>query len=369
MTPLERYQHDLKREEFTYDKAQEKAVTHLQRLHDELLAARRGSRFSQGLSWMTRKAAHWRGQNGIKGLYLWGGVGRGKTYLMDTFFHALPFDDKERIHFHHFMRGIHYELKDLKEKRDPLQYVADGFAKRACVLCFDEFHVADITDAMLLGNLLKALFERGVTLVATSNEAPDRLYWEGLQRERFLPAIELIKEHTLVLNVDGGIDYRLRALEKAEIYHHPLDEGAAVSLARSFKRMARDRGILGEVIEIDGRTISTLQHAEGIVWFDFEEICGKPRGPSDYIELALRYHTLFISNIPQMGNEENDKVKRFMILVDTLYNHNVKLIASASAKPGDLYTGQQLLQPFKRTVSRLEEMQSHDYLARQHNPY
>jgi cell division protein ZapE len=221
---------------------------------------------------------------------------------------------------------------------------------------------------MLLGGLLKALFERGVTLVATSNEAPDQLYWGGLQRERFLPAIELIKEHTLVWNVDGDVDYRLRSLGKAEIYHCPLDEGAEQSLAKTFRNMASNKGISNGSIEIDGRYISAIQYTDGVAWFDFEAICGKPCGPSDYIELALRYHTLLISNIPIMDDEDNDKAKRLMTLVDTVYDRSVKLIVSANATPCELYTGRQLAESFKRTISRLEEMRSHDYLAKQHLP-
>jgi cell division protein ZapE len=367
MTPLERYQQDLKRDDFTHDKAQEAAVLQIQRLYDDLVAARYRPRFSGGLS-LVRRITDWGGQRPVKGLYLWGGVGRGKTFLMNTFFHNLPFDNKLRIHFHHFMQKVHRELNALREKQDPLQLVAGKFSEQTRVLCFDEFHVGDITDAMLLGGLLKALFERGVTLVATSNEAPDRLYWGGLQRERFLPAIELIKEHTLVWNVDGDVDYRLRSLEKAEIYHCPLDEGAEQSLARSFGNLASNKGISDGSIEIDGRYISALRHTDGVAWFDFEEICGKPLGPSDYIELALRYHTLLISNIPIMSDKDNDKAKRLMTLVDTIYDHSVKLIASANAVPAGLYTGSQLAQPFKRTASRLEEMQSHDYLAKQHLP-
>lgn len=234
------------------------------------------------------------------------------------------------------------------------------------MICFDEFHVSDITDAMLLGRLLKALFDRGVTLVATSNEAPDRLYWNGLQRERFLPGIELIKTHTRVMHLEGEIDYRLRALEKAEIYHSPLDPEAERSLAESFENIAASPGRSGKEIEINGRSIPTLRLAEGVVWFKFDTICGGAWGPSDYIEIARCYQTVVISNIPVMDDKDNDALKRLITLVDEFYDRNVKLIASAEAIPEKLYTGQGLSQQFQRTMSRLEEMRSHAYLARQH---
>jgi cell division protein ZapE len=246
--------------------------------------------------------------------------------------------------------------------------VADGFARQARVICFDEFHVSDITDAMLLSGLLEALYERGVTLVATSNQPPDKLYAGGLQRDRFLPAIALIKQHCVVINVDSGIDYRLRFLDSAEIYHHPLDERAGQVLGSAFTHLAPDTGSVGAQIEIEGRHIQTVRCADGVVWFDFRAICDGPRGPADYIELARLFQTVLIANIPQMGEDQNDQARRLMTLVDEFYDRNVKLIMTAAVPVPALYTGKRLASSFERTISRLVEMQSHEYLALQHEP-
>lgn len=363
--PIERYAADLKRDDFHRDPAQEYALQHLQRLYEELVKEQnRQQGFLERIFGRSREED----PQLVKGLYLWGGVGRGKTYLMDCFFECLPFDDKSRMHFHRFMRFVHHELKGLGEGLDPLQTIADRLRQRARVLCFDEFHVADITDAMLLGRLLAALFERGVTLVATSNQAPDKLYWDGLQRAQFLPAIELIKQYTEVIHLDGNVDYRLRTLEKAEIYHCPLDDAARVSLNASFERMASEIGTRDEVLEVEGRGIQTVRCADGLVWFEFDEICAGPRGAADYIEIGLCYHTVLVSNVPVMGGTMDDQAKRFMTMVDEFYDRNVKLIVSAMAEPGDLYTGSRHAKSFKRTVSRLQEMRTHDYLSRQHLP-
>lgn len=297
-----------------------------------------------------------------------GGVGRGKTYIIDSFYDSLPFKEKQRIHFHRFMQMVHAQLRNLNEVSDPLLTVADNIASETEVLCFDEFHVSDITDAMLLSGLLKALFERGVVLVTTSNEAPDQLYWDGLQRERFLPAIELIKEYTEVVNVDSGVDYRLRFLDKAEIYHSPLDDKAMASLGINFNHIAPNEVTEGLPIEIEGRMIQTIRHADGVVWFDFDAICDGPRGPADYIEIARLFQTVLISDIPIMDEMTNDKARRFMTLIDEFYDRNVKLIVTAAAKPSGLYCGKRLSKLFLRTISRLEEMHTHDYLAKQHIP-
>ncbi|MFQ5660173.1 MAG: cell division protein ZapE, partial [Gammaproteobacteria bacterium] len=302
----------------------------------------------------------------VKGLYLWGGVGRGKTCIVDAFFECLPLSRKKRIHFHRFMQKVHHELKQLHNDRDPLQIVADIFAKKATVICFDEFHVSDITDAMLLGGLLKALFERGVTLVATSNEHPDQLYSDGLQRKRFLPAIELIKAHTQVVEVESGIDYRLRYLDKAEIYHQPLNGHAERMLRLNFDHMAPDQGKVNGTIEIEGRKIRTVRCADGVVWFDFMAICDGPRGAADYIEIGCQFQTVLIANVPRMDDQHHDRTKRFMTLVDEFYDRNVKLFLSAADSPDNLYLGKRFAKQFKRTSSRLVEMQSHDYLGRQH---
>jgi cell division protein ZapE len=308
------------------------------------------------------------GPPAVRGLYLWGGVGRGKTYLVDTFFDALPLERKQRIHFHSFMRAVHAELKQLQNQQDPLRVVARRFAETARVICLDEFFVSDITDAMLLYGLLKELFARGVTLITTSNIEPDGLYRDGLQRARFLPAIALLKQHLDVLNVDGGVDYRLRYLEKAEIYHYPLDERADQILNDLFDHIAPEPGHRGGDVEIEGRYIPTLREADGIVWFNFRAICDGPRGTADYIELARCYHTVLISNLPVMDWQMENQARRFVNLVDEFYDRGVKLILSAAAPVLELYRGEKLKFEFQRTVSRLQEMQSHEYLERPHLP-
>lgn len=363
MTPLERYLAYSQREDFSADPAQRIAVEHTQVLYDLLLTE---YAHEDGIVTRIKKVLGGESRSAVKGIYFWGGVGRGKTLIVDTFYDCLPFTEKKRIHFHRFMQMIHHELKQLKFKENPLYIIADKIVTDTRVLCFDEFHVTDITDAMLLGGLLKALFERGLILVATSNEAPDQLYRDGLQRDRFLPAIELIKTHTNVINVDSGIDYRLRFLDKAEIYHFPLDENAGQMLHENFSHIALGKGSDNVVLEIEGRPINTVRCADGVSWFDFSDLCDGPRGPADYIEIARLYQTVLIANVPVMEEADNDRAKRFMILVDEFYDRNVKLIITAAANPAHLYLGKRLAQPFQRTVSRLNEMSTHDYLAKQH---
>jgi cell division protein ZapE len=364
MGPLERYRQDLQRPGFSHDPAQEHAVRQLQRMFDELIAreAERADR-----PW-------WRGfvrekpRPPVKGLYFWGGVGRGKTYLVDTFFDALPFERKMRLHFHRFMRRVHAELRRLQGEKNPLDIVAEQFASEVVVLCFDEFFVSDIGDAIILGSLMGKLFERGVSLVATSNIVPDRLYEDGLQRARFVPAIELIKIHTDVINVDSGVDYRLRVLEKAEIFHWPLDAGADASLEKSFASLAQDHVHVGEIIEINGRPIQTRKWAEGVLWCDFRALCDGPRSQNDYIEIACEFHSVLLGNVPGLGERVDDQAKRFINLVDEFYDRNVKLILSSERPVDELYTGGGLSFEFRRTRSRLLEMQSREYLARPHKP-
>ncbi|KAB7624449.1 cell division protein ZapE [Alkalilimnicola sp. S0819] len=363
MTPWERYQADLKRPEFTHDPAQETAVRHLQQLYEALLARPEPGMIERIWSRLRRERP-----GPERGLYFWGGVGRGKTYLVDTFFECLPFEDKRRLHFHRFMHWAHAELKQLKNAQDPLEIVAERFAAEARVICFDEFFVSDIADAMILGGLLRGLFARGVTLVATSNIPPQELYKDGLQRERFLPAIELIQRHTTVLNVDGGTDYRLRFLEQAEIYHTPLDEGADRVLGEDFRQIAGEPGREGEPLEVEGRSIPTRRLADGVVWFDFKALCDGPRSQSDYIEIAREFHTVLVSGVPEFHRERDDQARRFISLVDEFYDRNVVLILSAERLPEQLYTGRRLAFAFERTVSRLQEMQSREYLARAHRP-
>jgi cell division protein ZapE len=368
-TPLERYHQDLQRPGFIKDAAQQNVVEHTQQLHDQLIEAVKKQQSQGGLAKLYQKYFLKQKIPPVRGIYLWGGVGRGKTYLLDSFYHSLPFPQKMRIHFHRFMRQIHQELKTLKKTQNPLTIVATRLAKQARVICLDEFHVADITDAMLLSRLLKALFEQQVTLVATSNIAPDDLYQNGFQRDRFLPAIALIKQHTQVIKADSEVDYRLRALETAEIYHYPLDEKAEQKLRESFQDIAPDEGRLNIKLDINGRKMPTLRCAEGIVWFDFQELCNIPRAVADYIELARCFNTVIISNIKAMDDEdEKEHILRLINLVDEFYDRNVKLIISAQVPPEQLYTGVRHALQFQRTASRLKEMGSHAYLERPHLP-
>lgn len=368
MTPLERYRADLQQPGFIPDPAQQQAVEHLQRLYEQLVAAEQAGR-QPGLAqkligkWMRPKTVE-----PIRGLYFWGGVGRGKTYLMDAFYDALPFERKMRAHFHRFMQRVQRELKALSGEKNPLQLIARQLADEARVICFDEFFVSDIADAMILGGLFQSLFGHGVTLVATSNIEPDGLYKDGLQRARFLPAIALLKQHTLVLNVDGGTDYRLRTLEQAELYHYPLDGAADEGLQSSFRALAPEAGQENQALEIEGRKIVARRVADDVVWFDFAELCDGPRSQNDYIELAREFHTVLLGNIPQMGEGRDDQARRFINLIDEFYDRNVKLVVAAAVSLAELYTGTRLAFEFERTRSRLLEMQSREYLAREHRP-
>lgn len=365
LTPLDKYKNDLRSDDFTADPAQKRAVMQMQKLFEVLTEQ---PRKENNLLGRIKSLLRINKKQNITGLYFWGGVGRGKTYLVDCFYECLPIENKSRIHFHRFMQNVHQELKQLKNVESPLNIVADRLADQTRVLCFDEFHVSDITDAMLLAGLLKALFDRGVVLVTTSNQHPDQLYLGGLQRERFLPAIELIKNNTEVVNIDSGIDYRLQFLDHAEIYHSPLDDRANAMLEDDFIHVSPDTGSKDATLEIEGRLIQTVRCGDGVVWFDFKALCDGPRGPADYIEIARQFQTVLLANIPIMDDHENDMVKRFITLVDEFYDRNVKLIITADAVPNGLYTGSRLAEAFKRTISRLEEMRTHDYLAKQHIP-
>ncbi|MEZ5524605.1 MAG: cell division protein ZapE [Pseudomonadales bacterium] len=364
MTPLERYQHDLDDGVLQPDVAQAEAVQQLQRLYEELVR----SAPAEGGSLLKKLFRKQEAAVVPKGLYFWGGVGRGKTYLMDAFYDSLPFEQKMRVHFHRFMQMAHRRLKDLAGVKNPLQILARQMKADNRVICFDEFFVSDITDAMILGGLMEELFNQGVTLVATSNIVPDDLYKDGLQRQRFLPVIDLLKQHTRILNVDGGIDYRLRVLEQAEIYHYPLDREADKSLMSSFMQLAPDLETIteGEQIEIEGRKLTTVRCDDDIVWFEFAELCDGPRSQNDYIEIARMYHAVLVSNVPVLGGNKDDQARRFINMVDEFYDRKVKLIISAAAPIVELYSGGRLGFEFERTQSRLLEMQSHDYLARAH---
>lgn len=304
----------------------------------------------------------------VRGLYMWGGVGRGKTFLMDQFFHALPFEQKLRLHFHRFMQQVHGELKTLRKAEDPLRIVAAGLARRTRVICFDEFFVSDIADAMILGRLFENLFRFGVTLVATSNIPPENLYKDGLQRSRFLPAIGLVKRHCEVLNVDAGTDYRLRTLETVEIYHWPLDEDADRAMESYFHELnPQDESETRELI-VNGRKIPARKIGEGVAWFDFPALCEGPRSASDYIEIAREFHTVLLSNVPAMDWARENDARRFIMVVDEFYDRQVKFILSAEGPMECLYSGERLAFEFRRTLSRLKEMQSLEFLSLPHNP-
>ncbi|NQY34012.1 MAG: cell division protein ZapE [Alteromonadaceae bacterium] len=368
LSPYDKYKRDLTRDDFQFDAAQENAVKNLQRLFEDLqkkpIAV---SGFKKVLNrW--KKVYAKKESAPVKGLYLWGGVGRGKTYLMDTFYECLEFENKMRVHFHRFMHRVHEELKTLTGKSDPLKIIAKRFADEACIICFDEFFVSDITDAMILGTLFEELFSHNVTLVATSNIIPDELYRNGLQRERFLPAIKLINEHTEVINVDSGVDYRLRTLEQAEIYHHPLDQQANDNLHLYFNQLSGESKQQEKYIEINNRKVLTVSASDGVVFFEFSVLCESARSQRDYMEISRFYHTVLIANVTQMHAENDDATRRFIALVDEFYERNVKLIMSAEVTLDNLYRGGRLEFEFKRCLSRLQEMQSHEYLASEHLP-
>jgi cell division protein ZapE len=367
MTPLEHYQRDLLRDDFNHDAAQAVAVEKLQHLFEQLTAqsvSASSSLFGKIRTAMQAKVP----TTPITGLYFWGGVGRGKTYLMDVFFESLPFKDKTRLHFHRFMQQVHKKLQLLAGEKNPLDRIAQDIASESRVICFDEFFVSDITDAMILGTLFERLFELGVTLVATSNIIPDQLYANGLQRQRFLPAIAALKKHCEVFNLDGGVDYRLRSLEQAELYHFPLDAAADKSLLQSFNALSDQHAEYNHSIELNSRQFTAKMHADDVVWFDFKELCDKPRSQNDYIELARIYHAVLLSNVPQMGRYSDDQARRFINLVDEFYDRQVKLVISAAVAIDELYTGGGLNFEIERTQSRLLEMQSRSYLALPHKP-
>lgn len=303
-----------------------------------------------------------------RGVYLWGGVGRGKTWLMDLFFQSLPFPQARRRHFHRFMHDARAALRTIADRADPLDRIAERFAEGARVLCFDELSVTDIADAMILGGLLAGLLRRGVALVATSNLQPRELYRGGLQRERFVPAIELIEHHTAVIEVAGSKDYRLRRLAQAGTYLDSAAPDTAARLERLFLALADERAAAAGSIEIEGRNIPVVRCSDSAVWFDFDALCAGPRSTQDYIEIAREFGSVVLSNVPVLDAFHDDEARRFIDLIDELYDRNVHLIVSAAASPAALYRGERLAFEFRRATSRLMEMQSTEYLAREHRP-
>ena len=361
--PLALYRQRVTRGELAGDPAQTLAVEALERLYRDLLgvAAHRGLRAKVAKLAGKRPAR-------VRGLYLWGSVGRGKTLLMDLFYNALPFKDKRRQHFHRFMATVHERLKAHRDVEEPLELVAEEIAQNTRIICFDEFAVTDIADAMLLGNLFAGLFARGVTLAATSNIVPDQLYSGGLQRQRFLPTIALLKEQCEIVHVDGATDYRLRALERADVYQTPSGPEADRRLTEFFESIAPDEGDHGGALELFGREIPYRRAADGVIWFDFKSICDGPRSQNDYIEISRLYQTVLVSGVPRLDATLENQARRFIALVDEFYDRRVKLILSAEKPASELYRGERLRHDFLRTQSRLTEMQSHDYLAEAHRP-
>jgi cell division protein ZapE len=352
----------------TLDAAQQRAAERLARLNDELTAfkTKRASLIGRIFS----------NPDVPQSVYFFGGVGRGKSLLMDTFYDASRIRRKTRIHFHAFMRSVHEELRTLKHEADPLVAVAERLAERYRLICFDEFHVSDIADAMILGRLLSNCFDNGIVFVMTSNYHPDRLYPDGLQRQNFLPTIALIKEKMDIVEVDSGIDYRRRTLEQDSAYHSPLGLEADAKLAATFNRLAT-KTLNEKSITIYGREIALRKHAEGVIWFDFALLCETPRSQNDYLELAHEHHTLILSNVPMLGSKESNVIRRFTLLVDVLYDHRVKLIMSAAAPLAEIsrvddsvqdVDTRRVLPEFARTTSRLTEMQSAEYMSEAHLP-
>ena len=340
---------------FTSDPAQLRAVDALERCENEWIAYK--DRRSNAVARMLVRPPI------PRGVYMWGGVGRGKSFLMDVFFHSVPLRRKTRLHFHEFMREVHRELHELKGTVNPLDELGRRIAARFRLICFDEFHVADVTDAMILHRLLEALFANRVGIVTTSNFRPDGLYPNGLHRDRILPAIALLERQLEVVNVDAGHDYRQRVLEHVQTYHWPLDERAEASLAEAFAQLADAREEEQPALSIEQRIVPARRRAGGVVWFDFRSLCGGPRSHHDYLEIASRFHTVLLSGVPRMPPRLASEARRFTWLVDVLYDRRVRLVLSAECPPEALYVEGPLAHEFPRTISRLQEMQSAAFLA------
>lgn len=358
------YRRALARRGFAADASQERAVERLQQLYDEWRAYKSKRRTA-----LHRLVVH---PPLPRGVYLWGGVGRGKSFLMDSFYGCVPLVRKQRVHFHHFMREVHRSLETLKGRANPLDAVAERIARRWRLICFDEMHINDIADAMILGRLLERTMDLGVVYCMTSNYPPDDLYKDGLKRADFLPTIRLLKERLDVVEVDAGVDYRLRALERTRTYITPAGPAADAALAEAFEAIAETTAQT-EPLEIESRKIPFRRRAGGVIWFDFGVICGNGRSQLDYLQIAQEFHTVFVSNVPRLGDARLDEARRFTLFVDVFYDNRVKLFVSADAPAEQLLnkrttaTEAQLRAAaleFDRTVSRLIEMQSHEYLAR-----
>ncbi|MCK8287508.1 cell division protein ZapE [Erwinia amylovora] len=372
MSPLALYQQALDNGEYQPDAVQHAAVARLDAIYQALShagppSAPAGTGLFGKLHKLLAKSKT-DVQAPSRGLYMWGGVGRGKTWLMDMFFRAIPGERKQRLHLHRFMLRVHQQLAELQGHSDPLQIVADRFKAETDLLCFDEFFVSDITDAMLLGTLMEALFSRGITLVATSNIPPDDLYRNGLQRARFIPAIEMIKQHCEVMNVDAGIDYRLRTLTAAHLWMTPPGAETSQEMERMFIALAGKPPRQHEALEINHRQLPTLGVAEGVVAMSFLALCGEGRSQHDYIELSRRFHSVLLYDVPVMLYKTEDQARRFLALVDEFYERHVKLVVSAETSLFEIYQGTRLKFEYQRCISRLQEMQSEEYLRLAHLP-
>ena len=359
LLPSRRYADGVARGDWQYDPAQQPALLALDRVHAALQAPVPTRGVFQRLFGNPPPPAP-------RGLYLWGGVGRGKTFLIDLFFAGLPFPEKRRTHFHRFMRDVHQRLRDHAGERDPLVAIAREWRRSVRVLVLDEFFVSDIGDAMLLGRVLDRMFAEGIVLVTSSNAAPTDLYKDGLQRARFLPAIALLQEHCAVVELVSDTDYRLRALTRSPVYRAPLDAGSDAWLQQRWRELGGDDGHVDAGIIIDGRRIPVRARSKGLCWFDFAALCEGPRGNADYIEVAREFHTVLLGGIPRLDGNRDDAARRFVHLVDELYDRHVNLVCTAEAAPMDLYAGERLVAAFERTASRLVEMQSTAYLAHEH---
>jgi cell division protein ZapE len=362
MTPIQRYELDLQAEQIIPDAAQRRAVEALDWLYHQVV-----ERQEQSFSWRARLFGT-RRLPPITGLYLWGGVGRGKTYLMDAFFDTLPIESKSRLHFNRFMQRVHEDLTQLAGVKNPLTVIADQLAREVHVLCFDEFYVSDIGDAMLLGGLMQLLFDRGITLVATSNIPPSDLYKDGLQRGRFIPAIKALEANVDVINVDSGIDYRLRLLTQTELYFCAPADGASDQLHTIFSDLTSGRTAEPLEIEVNKRVLQVKGSVEGVLYCSFDVLCLQPRSAGDYTQIAKEYSAVLVDDLPQMDGSMEDGARRFITMVDEFYDRNIKLILAADVPMEALYAGRKLAFEFQRTLSRLIEMQSVDYLAREHRP-
>ena len=350
MKPSELYLNLIDDGQLSFDKEQAKLLEKFNHLNESL----------------TKRSKSWFGQKKIKGLYIRGEVGRGKTQMMDIFFETLNIQEKKRVHFHRFMKILHDDLDKISAQKDPLKQVAKEISKKTKVLCFDEFYVEDIGDAMLLGRFINELFENKVTLITTSNTHPDNLYRDGLHRSRFLPAIKSIKENCEIYELNSAQDYRLRTLEQLEIFIIGKGNQGIKELESNFTELTNGEFQDGQKIKILGREINTIKLAQGSLWVSFKEICEGPRSAKDYIEVCSEFHTLFVSNVPIMKGSNDDSARRFIALVDECYERNVNLILSMETELEQIYSGERLLEPFKRTISRLEEMRSKEYLSRPH---